>query len=141
MATIHDRVGQTVDMLVPLAKLWSETPEALGTGGAMLVAFVLPSLEQWRERLADVDEREARAVAEAVRELAAWHLDADDQRSAEELGSAIVGRLVEAGIIQLGGHRVPPPGGDLWDDGLGQVHPDPGALPVGGLAENGDRPD
>ena len=98
---LRERTRAILDLLLPLAREWVESPEALGTSAAMAVAFFIPTAEGWRERVDTLDVEQATAVVSTANELLAWALDEEDSRSAEELAADVVSRLVGAGVIVL----------------------------------------
>lgn len=119
---MRERIRDTLELLVPLAREWVESPEAVGTTGAMAVAFALPSVEAWRARIGELDVEQTAAVVTTGAELLFWLTDQSDGRTAIELAIDVVRRLSDAGVMELpdefavltagGADPVPGPGGD-----------------------------
>lgn len=135
---LRERIRDTLDLLVPLARDWIESPEAVGTPMAMVVAFALPSVEGWRERIGELNIEQTEAVVSTAAELLGWSLDENDPRSAVELALDVVRRLSDAGVMELpaelaaltagGADPVSGPGGGLRDEREREIEPRPGDL-------------
>lgn len=137
---LRERIRDTLDLLAPLAREWVESPEAVGTAAAMAVAFLLPTVAAWRERLGELDIEQTEAVVTTGGELLAWLTDQADPRTAVELAVDVVTRLSDAGVMELptelaalaaavGADSIPGPGGDLRNERQREELAGPADLP------------